>query len=100
VGGERLTAPRVSTGRRSLFGVMSAMFWSVRLGWTATATLPRDVACIAIRLSRPQRQLIVPRGKSGRDHDEVSELNLRSLDHKTRRCAIIPHRRPAQPCQR
>src|SRR4029077_4606198 len=26
------------------------------------------------RLTRPQRQLIVPRGKPRRDHDEVSEL--------------------------
>ena len=29
---------------------------------------------LAVRLSRPQRQLIVPRGKPGRDHDEASEL--------------------------
>jgi hypothetical protein len=29
---------------------------------------------VAVRLPRPQRQLVVPRGKSGRDHDELPQL--------------------------
>ena len=29
---------------------------------------------LAVRLPRPQRQLVVPRGKSGRGHDELSQL--------------------------
>ena len=29
----------------ALSDVVRAMFWSVRLGWTVTATLLRDVAC-------------------------------------------------------
>ena len=30
----------------ALSEVMSVKFWSVRPGWTETATLPRDVACL------------------------------------------------------
>ena len=29
----------------ALSDVVSAMFWSVGLGWTVTATLLRDIAC-------------------------------------------------------
>jgi hypothetical protein len=30
----------------ALSDVIGAMFWSVKLGWTVTATLLRDVACL------------------------------------------------------
>jgi hypothetical protein len=30
----------------ALSDVVSAVFWSVGLGWTVTATLLRDVACL------------------------------------------------------
>ena len=45
MGGERLHEDFAGMAL-ALSDVVSAMFWSVGLGWTVTATLLRDVACL------------------------------------------------------
>ena len=57
----------------AISGVMSA-----RPGLSGSVDCDRHTLSgyrlLAVRLPRPQRQLVVPRGKSGRDHDELSQL--------------------------
>jgi hypothetical protein len=55
------------------FGVMSATSRSISSVDCDRHTLSGH-RLLAVRLLRPQRQLVVPRGKSGRDHDELSQL--------------------------
>ena len=73
MGGERLTKGFAGT-TLALSDVIGAMFWSVEARLDCDRHIPAGCRLLAVPLSGPQRQLIVPRRKPGRVHDELSEL--------------------------